>query len=174
MEWAHGRHLLCQRLMGLRPPAFVPAPTASGLRLRAADTRDLEGVLRVDTAAFGSDAEAGRPWLAALLGAPDAVVTVACALAERQIVATGYTVLTDATAGPSAFLAAIAVLPEYRRRGFGSAVSSWLVRRGFEAGAKLAHLAPDDERAARLYGRLGFVETAGLDIYVDLAPGAGS
>jgi hypothetical protein len=36
------------------------------------------------------------------------------------------------------------------------------------AGAELAHLHPDSDSAARLYARLGFVETPGLDVYVDL------
>ena len=169
MEWAHGRHLLSQRLMGLRAPGFRPAPMPAGLSVPVAGGADLDAVVAVDAAAFGTDADASRPWFEALLTAPAAVVTVACALAQGRTVAGGYAVATDAVAGPSVFIAAIAVLPEYRRRGFGAAVSSWLLRRGFDAGAKLAHLQPDDERAARLYGRLGFVETAGLDIYVDVA-----
>ena len=169
MAWAHGRHLLRQRLMGLREPGFRPAPVPRGLRVVAAGGADLDAVVAVDAAAFGTDGGASRPWFEALLGAPPGIVTVACSLAHGRAVAGGYAVATDAAAGPSVFLAAIAVLPGYRRRGFGAAVSSWLLRRGFDAGAKLAHLAPDDERAARLYSRLGFVETAGLDIYVDLA-----
>jgi hypothetical protein len=47
-------------------------------------------------------------------------------------------------------------------------MSSWLLARGFAAGAELAHLNPDTDAAARLYGRLGFSELPGHDIYVDL------
>ena len=47
-------------------------------------------------------------------------------------------------------------------------MSSWLLERGFATGAELAHLNPDSDGAARLYERLGFTETPGLDIYVDL------
>jgi hypothetical protein len=42
------------------------------------------------------------------------------------------------------------------------------MQRAFADGAALAHLNPDSEAAERLYTRLGFVATAGLDIYVDL------
>ena len=59
-------------------------------------------------------------------------------------------------------------LPEARRRGVGAGVSSWLLQRAFERGAELAHLNPDTDAAARIYGRLGFTELSGHDIYIDL------
>ena len=65
-------------------------------------------------------------------------------------------------------MAGVAVLVEARRRGVGAAMSSWLLERGFAAGAELAHLNPDTDTAARLYGRLGFTELPGHDIYVEL------
>ena len=48
-------------------------------------------------------------------------------------------------------------------------MSAWLLQEGFAAGAELAHLHPDTDVAARVYTRLGFVEVAGFDVYVDLA-----
>ena len=69
----------------------------------------------------------------------------------------------------TAKLERVAVLPEARGRGVGAATCAWLLARGVAAGATLAHLHPDDDDAARLYGRLGFVETGGLDVYVDVA-----
>ena len=63
---------------------------------------------------------------------------------------------------------AVAVLPKVRRRGIARAVSSWLLARGAAAGARVAHLYPDSNRAARVYGRLAFVEAGGFDVYVDL------
>jgi hypothetical protein len=36
------------------------------------------------------------------------------------------------------------------------------------ADVELAHLHPDSDAAARLYARIGFVETPGFDVYVDL------
>ena len=66
------------------------------------------------------------------------------------------------------------MLAAARRRGVGAALSSWLLERGFAAGAELAHLNPDTDEAARLYGRLGFTETPGLDIYVEHLAGSAS
>ena len=40
--------------------------------------------------------------------------------------------------------------------------------RGFADGAQVAHLSPDHDAAARVYGRLGFTEAPGFDVYVDL------
>ena len=60
------------------------------------------------------------------------------------------------------------MLAAARRRGIAAALSSWLLERGFAAGAELAHLNPDSDEAARLYGRLGFIELPGLDVYVDI------
>ena len=81
---------------------------------------------------------------------------------------TAYTLRSDGAGGPALYLAGVAVLAAARRRGVGAALSSWLLERGFAAGAELAHLNPDTDEAARLYGRLGFIETPGLDVYVDL------
>ena len=50
----------------------------------------------------------------------------------------------------------------------GGALCSWLLERRLTAGAALAHLSPDSDDAARLYARMGFAETAGLDVYVEL------
>ena len=81
---------------------------------------------------------------------------------------TAYTLRSDGAGGPALYLAGVAVLAGARRRGVGAAVSSWLLERGFAAGADLAHLNPDTGEAARLYGRLGFTELPGLDVYVDI------
>ncbi len=66
-------------------------------------------------------------------------------------------------------MAGVAVRAELRQRGVGAAMSSWLLERGFEGGAEFAHLNPDTDGASRLYGRLGFTELPGYDIYVDLS-----
>jgi GNAT superfamily N-acetyltransferase len=164
VPWHHGSHLGPLRLMGLAPARLLRSPPPPGLRIAPAGAPDLESVLTVDAAAFESD----RGWIEALLGAPDHIVTVALAHRHGEPVATGYAVLTDSQAGPAAAVAGVAVLAAHRRVGIGAAVSSWLAVHGFDTGARLAHLSPDDDRAARLYGRLGFVETTGLDIYLDL------
>jgi GNAT superfamily N-acetyltransferase len=62
----------------------------------------------------------------------------------------------------------VGVLPDARGRGVAAAMSWWLCDRAFDRGAGLVHLHPDDDRAARVYARLGFAEVEGLDVYVDL------
>lgn len=167
LAWSHGRHVLRLRLMGLSRSDFRPVPPSPGFRLQPATAADLNSIARVDAVAFGSDLNM-RPWFEALLSARPDVVSVVRALSDDQTVGIGYSVFADGLAGRTVYVAGIAVSPVYRRRGCGGALSSWLVRRGFDAGATLAHLHPDDEDAARLYGKLGFVETPGLDVYVDL------
>ena len=93
---------------------------------------------------------------------------VALAELDGDPAGTAYTLRSDGAAGPSLYLAGVGVLAAARRRGVGAALSSWLLERGFGAGAELAHLNPDTDEAARIYQRLGFIETPGLDIYVDI------
>jgi ribosomal protein S18 acetylase RimI-like enzyme len=167
MPWRHGRHLFSKRLMGLEPPAFRRAAAVPSIGLRAARAADLDAVAEIDAAAFGGDPAAGRAWAAGHLGAAG----VTTALAERPDgapVATGYALRSDGDAGPCLYVAGIAVLPAARGRGIGAYLTSWLVDRGFAGGARLAHLHPDTNAAARLYARLGFTEVPGLEIYVDL------
>src|SRR4051794_38202504 len=163
IPWSAGRRLFRKWLMGLDAPDFMPAPHVAGLSIREADVRDFETVRRVDGAAFGGDA---GPWLAGQLGRPP--VLTALAELEGEPVATANVLRSDGLAGPCLYLAGVGVLEAARRRGVGAAISSWLLERGLAEGAELAHLHPDSDEAARVYARLGFVETAGLDVYVKL------
>jgi GNAT superfamily N-acetyltransferase len=160
MPWSAGRLLFRKRLMGLLAAEFEPAPEPVEIEL----TTDLEAVCAIDAIAFES--EPARDWIGGHLGRPG--VETALAWLDGTPVATAYSVFSDGLAGPALYLAGVAVLPEARGRGVGAAISSWLVRRGFERGAELAHLHPDGDGAARLYARLGFVEVAGFDVYVEL------
>jgi len=166
LPWPHGRLLFRRRLMGVLRAGFRPAPPVPGLALRAAGPGDLPEVLDIDSTVFGLDPADNVRWLEPLLGAERA--DVALAELDGAPAGTAYTLRSDGAAGPALYLAGVAVLPAARRRGVGAAISSWLLERGFAAGAELAHLNPDTEDAARIYGRLGFTETPGLDIYVDL------
>lgn len=165
--WPHGRHLFGKRLMGLMPTGFQPAANPDGLTMRAAGSDDVDEVLAIDTVAFDEVVDVERPWVEPLLSQPS--LTVGLAHLDGEPVACGSALLTDGDAGPAVYIAGIGVLPAARNRGVGAAVSSWLVRRGFEAGAQLAHLHPDTDEAARIYARLGFVEVDGFDVYVDIA-----
>jgi GNAT superfamily N-acetyltransferase len=163
IAWSAGQHLFRKRLMGLLAEDFTPAPAVPDLTIRAAQPSDFETVRRIDAAAFGADA---GPWIAGQLGREP--VLHALAELDGQPVASAYSLLSDGLAGPCLYVAGVGVLESARRRGVGAAISSWLIERGLEEGAELAHLHPDSDEAARVYQRLGFVESAGLDIYVKL------
>jgi ribosomal protein S18 acetylase RimI-like enzyme len=158
LPWTHGRFLFEKRLMGLEPDAFVPSAPAD---VRLAD--DLEAAIAIDAAAFGG--EPARGWLAPQLNAPR--FETALAYLDGEPVGTGYSVRSDGPAGPCLYVAGVGVLPAARRRGIGAALTSWLIARGFARGATLAHLHPDDDAAARLYARLGFVEVPGFNVFVN-------
>lgn len=165
--WPHGRHLFRKRLMLLDLAALVPAPAVPGLRLRAAGPDDLTAVAAVDAAAFDGDPAAEAGWIGGHLGDPSA--TVAFAELDGVAVGTASALRSDGRAGPAAYLAGVGVLAEARGRGVAAAMSAWLLRDAADRGARIAHLHPDTDAAARVYARLGFVEVGGLDVYVDLA-----
>ena len=166
MPWRHGRRVLTLDLMTLAPGDFAPAKAADHIAVRAAEPADLETALAIDAAAFREDPAAERPWLAPHLGADR--ITTALATLDGEPAGTGYAIRTDGRAGPALYLAGVAVAAGARRRGVGAALSSWLVERGLAAGAELVHLHADNDGAARVYARLGFVRAPGLDVYVDL------
>ena len=164
--WPYGRYLLSRSLMALQPSDFVaPQPTA-GVSLRAATLDDLEAVIAVDAVAFDEPVEADRPWVAPILTQPATVVCLATL--DDEPVGAGHVVVTDGDAGTAAYLGGIGVLPRARSRGVGTAISAWLIDCGIAAGVDFLHLSPDTDDAARIYSRLGFVETPGFDVYVDI------
>ena len=165
MPWRHGRRLLRLRIMAVEAAAFRPV-NAAAVDVRAATPVDLDTVVAVDAAAFDSDPDSGRAWLAAHLGAEP--VDTAIATLEGVPVATGYAIRTDGAGGPALYVGGVGVVPAARRRGIGAALSSWLVARGVASGAEIAHLHADTEDAARVYARLAFADGEPLDVYVDL------
>jgi len=165
--WPHGRHLFRKRLMGLHSADLVVPPTPPGVEIaRAVGSDDFEAVLDVDLAVFGGDRDLQRRW--AQPHFDTAVSEVGLARLDGAAVAAAYVVHSSGWAGPAAYLSGVCVLPFARGRRIAGALSAWLLTRAFAAGAELAHLHPDDERAAAVYRALGFVEVPGLDIYVDL------
>jgi ribosomal protein S18 acetylase RimI-like enzyme len=163
--WPHGRHLFEKRLMALPSADFRPAPQVSGLTLRRATPGDLDTAVDVDAASYGEDAAVMRPWIEPMLDMPG--LDYCIAELDGEPVGVGQCLVTDGDAGPAAYIAGIGVLRTARRRGIGAAVSSWLVERGFAAGAAFAHLHPEP-MAVGVYERLGFTDVEGFDIYVDL------
>lgn len=166
MPFPQRQVLLRKRCMGLRAAGFVPAGPVPSLRIRLASAGDLDTVCSIDACAFGEVEGGNRPWIAPRIGVDG--FEVALAVLDGTPVGTATAIHTDDRAGPCVGIFAVAVLPAARRRGVGAAVTSWLLERAFAGGARLAHLNPDADQAARLYGRMGFVETAGLGIYVGM------
>jgi GNAT superfamily N-acetyltransferase len=165
--WPHGRFLFRKRLMGVALSARgLPRTSFAGLVIRRAGPDDLDAMLHLEVIGFQSAPTLERQWMQPHLSSP--AVEVALAELSGEPVGTAYTVRSEGWAGPALYLAGVCVLPEARRRGIAGAVSSWLLARGAAAGARVAHLHPDSDHAARVYARLGFVEVDGFDVYVDL------
>lgn len=164
--WSAGRHLFRKRSMGLVPPAWAPAPVPGGVALRRGAPEDLEAVTAVDAAAFGDPVDQNRPWIEPLLLSERCGVMVA--EAEGALVGCATGTRSDGWAGPAVMVTGVAVVESFRRRGIGAALTSALVDWAFDGGATLVHLNPDEDTAARLYARLGFVEVPGFDVYVDV------
>lgn len=161
-----GRLLFRKRCMALLPDGLAPVRTPPAVTIRIATPTDVEAVSRIDATAFGDAVEETRGWVAPQLGAPG--FTVALAELGDEPVGVATAIVTDDRAGRTVGIFGVGVLAPARNRGIGGALTSWLVERAFDAGATLAHLNPNTDPAARVYARLGFVETVGLDIYVDL------
>ena len=135
IAWDRGRRIGGRRLMWLAAGALRRA--RADVEIAAVGPAQLDDVLAVDCAAFGSDPVLWRPWTARLLGADDAIVTyVLSARSAGKGVGSGYCV----HAAGSAHVAGVAVLERHRRRGIGAAIASWLLERAFERGATFAHL----------------------------------
>jgi GNAT superfamily N-acetyltransferase len=166
MPWPHGRRVLTLRLMAVDPARFRPAPATPGVAVRAATAADLDAVLAIDTEAFDADPAVERSWLAPHFQAPS--VTTALATLDGEAAGTGYAIATDGRAGPALYVAGVAVRSPARRRGVGAALSSWLIANGLGDEARLAHLHADTDDAARVYARLGFADTSGLEVHIDL------
>ncbi len=164
--FGRGSLVFRKRCMALDTARFRPLSCGGEVAFRVADPEDAATVSRIDAEAFEASTEQARPWIEPQLGA--ARFTVALAVHRDASVGAATAIRSDGRAGPCVGIFGVAVVGAARGRGIGSAITSWLVERAFAAGATLVHLNPDSEAAARLYARLGFEETAGLDVYTDL------
>lgn len=93
---------------------------------------------------------------------------MALAEVDGEAVGIATAILTDGPAGHCAGISGVGLIERARRRGIGGALNPWLPQRAIAEGARFAPLNPNSKAAARFCERLGFVETAGLDVYVDL------
>jgi GNAT superfamily N-acetyltransferase len=164
--FAHGRQVFRKRCMALLPDRFQAVRASSGIEIREARPADVDTFARIDASAFEGAVEETLPWVTPHFSAPGFFVALATLDGEPVGVATAIS--TDGRAGPCVGIFGVGVLEHARGRGIGGAMTSWLLEKSLAQGATLAHLNPDSEAAARLYARLGFVETDGLDVYCDL------
>jgi GNAT superfamily N-acetyltransferase len=165
-RWRHGTRLRSQRCMTLEADGLRPAELPAGVHVRLAVPDDLETVAEIDARAFAGSTADSSAWMAPTLGATG--FRVAIATSGGIPVGKATAVATDEWGGPAVGLYGVAVVPKARRRGIGAALSAWLLAQAFAEGAAFAHLNADTEDAARVYRRLGFVETPGFDIYADI------
>ncbi len=139
-------------------------PEPVSLRYRSGNTRDREFVVKLSSEAFqrfGPYGEIIDQWL----HSPELRFFVACGGAAQV----GFSAMTPG--GPSneslAVLLAIAVKPEFHRRGIGSRLLrmavEWSSREGFRA--MEAHTSVDNRGARSLFKRMGFIESAFADGY---------
>lgn len=179
LSWSPGGRLLVrQRCFGLEPSAFRPAPAPDGATIRAALSEDLDAVVHVDAGVFGDRPRRSRSWRACQLAAgADAGVVVLLALLDGDPVGVATGIRTGAVnasvgvavrGGESAGVLGVEVLSKARRCGIGAALTSHLVSAAFADGATLAVVNPETPISGRVYSRLGFVETGGQDVYVEV------
>ncbi len=166
LRFTHGRHLFRKRCMALPAAEFRPRPAAPDLRIRAAMPSDADTVAAIDAAAFEADIQACRDWNTPHIGAPG--FNVILAELDGEAIGGATSILTRGRAGPCVGIFGVGVIEKARRRGAGAALTAALLADGFARGAALAHLNPNTAGAATLYAGLGFRETAGFDVYVDL------
>ena len=165
-RFGHGRFVFRQRCMALLPDRHRVAGLPPRVGIRVATPADVDVVAAIDATAFGDPLDQTRSWVDPQPGAPG--FTVALATLDGEAVGVATAVHTNDRAGPCVGIFGVAVIERGRRHGIGGAMTSWLLARAFAGGATLAHLNANTDEAARVYARLGFVETPGFNIYVDL------
>lgn len=164
--FAHGRHVFRKRCMGLLPDRFRALRASSDIALDEAQLADVETFARIDACAFEGSFAQTVAWITPHFGATG--FNVALARLDGEPVGVATAIHTDDRAGRCVGIFGVGVLEHARRRGVGGALTTWLLERAFAGGATFAHLNPDTDAAARLYARLGFIETIGLDVYCDI------
>lgn len=125
--------------------------TETDFRVRSVTAADIPALAGIEAACFS------EPWSAWAL-----TETLDCAYAHLICIETGSVLAAYGglyLLGDSADITNIAVLPAYRRRGFGAAVLSALAAYAYERGAQTVHLEVRASNAAAiaLYTRFGFV-----------------
>ncbi len=162
------------RLMLCTPETYRPVPVAPGLRVMSLTGDSTDDDLRafLDTQRRVFEPTAVRP----ATDAAAAYVRRGLREGDRAFLARldGAPVGTCAAAAPFdglTELAGIATLEPYRRRGIASALTAAAVHVAFEQGVEAALLSAADERAGRVYERVGFRPSATMLAYADREEG---
>ncbi len=150
-------------LMVCTPETFHPAPVVPSLEIRplapASSRADLAAFISVQERSFGEEDQ---------VGPTDAQVEdlhrrsgqgghYFLGLLDGEPAATGaYTAPLDGFTE----LVGIATLAEYRRRGIASALTADMTQAAFREGVRVVFLGAADERAGRVYQRVGFRQYA--------------
>lgn len=166
VPFPYGRRLFRKRCMALTHERYRGAAPPPALQIDVAAHADLDDIARIDAAGFEADVGDMRAWIAPQIGA--AGFTIAVARLDGAAVGIATAKFTADRAGPCVGIFGVSVLQSARRRGIAAALTAWVLERAWTGGATLAHLNPVTEAVAALYARMGFVETAGLDVYADL------
>lgn len=146
-------------LMVCTPETFHPAPLVPSLEIRplapASPSADLAAFISVQGRSFGEEdrVEATDAQVEDLRRRSGQGSSYFLGLLDGEpVVAGAYTAPLDGFTE----LVGIATLAEYRRRGIASALTAAMIRTAFRAGVRIAFLGAADERAGRVYERVGF------------------
>ena len=159
-------------LLVLPPGGPRPAPAPDGIVLRPATAEDDVALIgAVARLAFANAGTAAGPQ------GPDDLPAVAAArnadevAFERERLRAGLMVTAVAVAvaggvpvgagshqpvGPVSEVVGVGVLPAYRRRGIGAALTAYLTADALSRGVRTVFLSASDARIARVYERVGF------------------
>jgi GNAT superfamily N-acetyltransferase len=156
------------QLMVCTPPSYRPAPAVDRLTLRriTAETPLDEVVMYLTTTRRGFDPAAipaSRADAQRFLDDNNDNAAVLAYLDHEPVAAGMFTAPQDGLTE----LVGLATLEPYRRRGIGMAICAALTQIAFDRGVTLALLTAADERAGRVYERVGFHSVGSALAYRD-------
>jgi GNAT superfamily N-acetyltransferase len=159
-----------QPLMVCTPDSHRPAPEVPGLTITqlcsASSVDEIQEFLTVQRRGF--DPLGGQPATAEEAVQFRGVLGEGLALVARLWgEPVGVGLVTEPLDGV-AEVVGLATLEPYRRRGIGTALAAQAVESALEQGVEAAMLSAEDERAGRVYERVGFVRRATMLAYASL------
>jgi GNAT superfamily N-acetyltransferase len=155
-------------LLTCTPKTFRPAPAIDGLEIITlgpdSPDDDLIAASIVQQIGFGDGHEINQPDPAALARKRQRLARAGAFLARlhsQPICAGEFTAPLDGLTE----LVGIATLPDYRKRGAASALTAAATQNAFARGVEIAFMSAADERAGRVYQRVGYQPYATMLAY---------